>query len=80
MDPSTRPQPPQGSSIVVDADGVYHWAYEFNLFTNPTILLTIVKIFLGIIVALIVFGIVLTIPDLVQGYAGAEDVLGIFKS
>ncbi len=80
MNPSTRPQPPQGSSIVVDEDGAYRWAYEFNLFTNPTILLTILKIFLGIVAALIVFGIVLTIPDLAGGYAEPEDVLGVFRS
>ncbi len=80
MNTSAKPAPSQGSSIVVDEDGVYHWVYEFNLFTNPTILLTVIKIFLGIIVALIVFGIVLLIPDLVQGYAGAEDVAGMFLS
>ncbi len=75
-----QPMPPQGSSIVVDEDGVYRWVYEFNLFANPTILLTVIKIFLGIIVALIVFGIVVMIPDLVQGYASAEDVAGVFVS
>ena len=80
MSPNTQPQPPQGSSIVVDADGVYRWAYEFNLFTNPTILLTVIKVFLGIIAALIVFGLVLIIPDLVQGYAGADEVAGVFAS
>ena len=80
MNGNGQPAPPQGSSIVVDEDGVYRWVYEFNLFTNPTILLTIIKIFLGIIAALIVFGIVLLIPDLVQGYAGAEDVAGMFVS
>ena len=67
-------------NIVKDGRGVYRWVYEFNLLTNPTILLAIVKVFLGIIAVLIVFGIVLTIPDLVQGYAGFEDVAGIFVS
>ena len=80
MDASAMPAPPQGSSIVVDENGVYRWVYEFNLFTNPTILLTIIKIFLGIILALILFGIVLIIPDLAGGYAGAEDVAGMFVS
>ena len=80
MNGNGQPAPPQGSSIVVGEDGVYRWAYEFNLFTNPTILLTIIKVFIGIIVALIVFGVVLLIPDLVQGYAGAEDVAGVFLS
>ncbi len=80
MNGNGQPAPPQGSSIVVDEDGVYRWVYEFNLFTNPTILLTIVKIFLGIIVALIALGVVLMVPDLVQGYAGAEDVAGVFVS
>lgn len=67
-------------SIVRDEQGAYRWVYEFNLLTNPTIVLTILKIFLGIIAALVVFGVVLTIPDLVQGYADAEDVLGVFRS
>ena len=67
-------------NIIQDEQGAYRWVYEFNLLTNPTILLTIVKIFLGIIAALVVFGVVLTIPDLVQGYADAEDVLGVFRS
>ena len=59
---------------------MYRWAYEFNLFTNPTILFTVIKVFLGIIIALVVFGIIVLIPDLVQGYAGAEDVAGVFMS
>ena len=67
-------------NIVEDKDGTYRWVYEFNLLTNPTILFTIVKVFLGIIAALVVLGVVLTIPDLVQGYADAEDVLGVFRS
>ena len=80
MNGSGQPAPSQGSSIVVDEDGVYRWVYEFNLLTNPTILLTVVKVFLGIIVALIAFGIVVMIPDLVEGYAGAEDVASVFVS
>ena len=67
-------------SVVKDEQGTYRWVYEYNLLTNPTILLTIVKVFLGIIAALIAFGIVIMIPDLVEGYAGAEDVLGVFVS
>ena len=43
MDPSTRPQPPQGSSIVVDADGICRWVHECNLLTNPIILPTFIK-------------------------------------
>jgi len=67
-------------NIIEDKDCTYRWVYEFNLLTNPTILLTIIKVFLGIIAVLIVFGIVLLVPDLVQGYAGAEDVAGVFVS
>ena len=67
-------------NIIEDKDCTYRWVYEFNLLTNPTILLTVVKVFLGIIAALVVLGVVLTIPDLVQGYADAEDVLGVFRS
>ena len=71
---------PTAENLVRDEHGTYRWVYEFNLLTNPTILLTIIKIFLGIVVALIVFGVVLTIPDLVQGYADAGDVAGTFVS
>ena len=67
-------------NIIEDKDCTYRWVYEFSLLTNPTILLTVVKVFLGIIAAFVVLGVVLTIPVLVQGYADAEVVLGVFRS
>lgn len=75
MSTSLQTQPAQGSSIVVDEDGVYRWVYEFNLFTNPTILFTVLKILLGIIAVGILVMLVGMIPDLVNGYADAGDVL-----
>ena len=67
------------ANIVKDEKGAYRWVYEFNLFTNPTILLTVLKIFLAIIAGVVVFLIVLIAPDLVRGFADASDIAGIFQ-
>jgi len=75
MDASGNPVPPRGSSIVVDADGVYRWVYEFTLYTNPTILFTVLKIILGIVVGGIVVMLLFMVPDLVNGYADTGDVV-----
>lgn len=69
------PNPPEGSSIKLCPDGSYRWVYEFNLWTNPTILFTVLKIFLGIIVVMGVIMLGLLVPDLVRGYADVDDVL-----
>ena len=61
-------------SIIEDKKGTYRWVYEFNLFTNPTILFTVVKIFLGIVVGFGVFMMALLVPDLVRGHADASDI------
>jgi hypothetical protein len=79
MNPDMQ-QPPQGSSIVVDEHGVYRWAYEFNLFTNPTILFTVMKILLGLVVAGVVIMLAFMIPDLINGYADASDVAESLRS
>lgn len=63
------------ANITRDEKGVYRWVYEFNLLTNPTILLTVAKIFLGILVGIGVFMLILLIPDLVHGYSDAGDVI-----
>lgn len=63
------------SSVVQDKDGVYRWVYEFNLFTNPTILFTVLKILLGIVVVGIVVMLVAMVPDLAKGYVNGSDVL-----
>jgi hypothetical protein len=35
--------------VTLCADGKYRWAYEFNLYTNPTVLFVVFKIFAVII-------------------------------
>ncbi len=60
------------AAIAKGDDGVYRWAYEFNLYRNPTIYLTIVKIFAAIIVVLFA---VVTIADLAGGNFSAESLL-----
>jgi len=67
------------SSIVKDEHGVYRWVYEYNLLTNPTILFTVAKIFIGIIGGLCAFMLILLVPDLVGGYADASDVAFTFR-
>ena len=38
-------------------DGSYRWVYEFNMLTNPIILLTVLKIFLFVLVGMwVIFG------------------------
>jgi len=62
------------SNIVKDENGVYRWVYEFNLYKNPTILFTVLKIFLSVIAIGLVIMLVGSIPDLVKGYADSSDV------
>jgi hypothetical protein len=50
-------------NITFDSDGVYRWAYELNLYKNPTILFLIWKIFGGILLALWLFMVVLEVID-----------------
>lgn len=60
------------SSIMCDQQGTYRWAYEFNLWKNPTILITILKVLGGVFLALFVF---IGIVNLFEGYTSAEDML-----
>ena len=47
----------QGKEVQLCADGKYRWVYEMNMLTNPTIFLTVFKIFFYIILAgCLVFG------------------------
>lgn len=72
MDASVKPAPPQGSSIVVDEDGVFRWVFEYSLWRNPTILYTILKVIVGVCIALFVlFGIM----DIVEGYTSSGEIL-----
>lgn len=38
-----------------NADGKYYWYYELNMFTNPTVFITLMKIFGGIIFGMGIF-------------------------
>ena len=51
------------TAIVRGNDGTYRWAYEFNLYRNPTILLTIVKIFAIVIAALFALSLVMNMTN-----------------
>ncbi|MDO5118104.1 MAG: hypothetical protein Q4D34_06420 [Eggerthellaceae bacterium] len=62
------------SGIVQDENGVYRWVYEFNLYKNPTILFTVMKILVGIIVIGLVIMLAFMVPDLAKGYADSGDV------
>lgn len=66
-------------NIIRDEQGTYRWVYEYNLLTNPTILLTVGKILLGIIACLGVFMLVLLAPDLVRGYADSSEIIGTLR-
>ena len=47
----------QGARVRLCEDGKYRWKYEMNMLTNPTIFLTVFKIFFYIIlVGFVVFG------------------------
>lgn len=47
----------QGAEVRLCKDGKYRWKYEMNLLTNPTIFLTVYKIFFFVVLGLfLVFG------------------------
>jgi cytochrome bd-type quinol oxidase subunit 2 len=48
--------------------------YEFNLFTNPTILFTVLKVVLGILAVIVILMLAVMLPDLVRGYADSRDL------
>lgn len=69
----------QNSQITLCPDGKYRWAYEFNLYRNPTILFVLFKIFGAIIgIGFLIF-LGINLADMVNGYADAEDLLGVVK-
>lgn len=63
--------PPAGSSIAVDEDGVYRWVFEYSLWRDPTVFLTILKVFGGVGIGLVIL---MTIFDLVDGNWGIVDM------
>lgn len=73
--PFAQPQPSQpaaqgmahqlpGSDIVVDENGAYRWVYEYSLWRDPTVFMTIFKVFGGVALGIIVFSMVI---DLISG-------------
>lgn len=70
---------PQNSQITLCPDGKYRWAYEFNLYRNPTILFVLFKIFGAIIgIGFLIF-LGINFVDMANGYADTEDLLGLIK-
>ena len=67
------------SNIIQDDKGTYRWAYEFNLWTNPTILVTVLKVFLIAVLVLVVVLFALLVPDLVGGTLYSWQVEGTLK-
>ena len=60
--PQLMPQP-SASSLALCQDGKYRWAYELGLFSNPTILFLIWRIFAGIGVGMWLLMFVLAVVD-----------------
>ena len=56
-------QPPAGSSIAVDKDGVYRWVFEYSLWRDPTMFLTIFKVFAGVGLGIVLLTFVFDIVD-----------------
>lgn len=65
-------------NITFDSDGVYRWAYELNLYKNPTILFLIWKIFGFILLGMWLFMVMLEIVDDNLSLDTLMDVTGIF--
>ena len=50
----------ENKEVKLYEDGTYRWVYEMNMITNPTIFLTVLKVFFWIIVGMwAVFGLIL---------------------
>ena len=65
-------QLPKSTAIIKDQEGAYRWVYEFNLWRNPSILITLLKIFGAVMLGLFVF---LGVLDVIDGLTSAGDVL-----
>lgn len=73
---NTSYQASPSGEIVKGPDGVYRWAYDFNMFTNPTILFTIFKV-VGISFGCVWFFVVGL--DVFGGYFDFSDFLNTTK-
>ena len=67
------------TQIAFCPDGKYRWAYEFNLYRNPTILFVLFKIFGAIIGIGFVIFLGINLSDMANGYADMEDLIGVVK-
>ena len=67
--------PEHSANIRRGKDGVYRWVYEFNLYRNPTILFTVLKIFFVIIAIGIVIMLASMLNDYLHGYMRIDDIL-----
>lgn len=63
-------------NIVLRADGKYSWVYEFSLYTNPTILFVILKIFGCIFIAMWAF---IVLIDVGESWYGWDDFFNFSK-
>lgn len=61
---STATRPPTGSSIAVDENGTYRWVFEYNMFRDPTVFFTLLKVFGGVAIGLLI---VISIFDIIEG-------------
>lgn len=75
-DKKTREPGKVSDEIVYCTDGKYRWSYELNLFKNPAIFFLVWKIFFFIIIGILV---VSNLADLINGYFGADTLLGSLK-
>ena len=64
-------------NITVDQNGVYRWTYSLHLFKNPTIFLTIYKIFFFVFLGVFLFVLLL---DVFDGSVDFESMTGNLKA
>lgn len=66
------------SPFVQDAEGAWHWSYDFGMFTNPSILFLIWKIFGGILAVMWAGMMLMTLAD--GGSRMVENLLGVTQT
>lgn len=65
-------------SNITQQDGAYHWVYEFNLFTNPTILFVLWKIFGAICFGIWLFVTLISMNDSGYGWSKFLEISKVF--
>ncbi|MBQ9184437.1 MAG: hypothetical protein IJ151_01020 [Bacteroidales bacterium] len=67
-----------GPDVTLYPDGKYRWIYEMNLYTNPTILITVAKVMLGTVLGLwIFFTLIFLIGGNFDAIVGMAKAMGI---